>query len=50
MENRRILVNAHYCTNDPNIYAGGRYAKIDPTPNFQYDHISAQERAEKVII
>ncbi|KAH8233343.1 hypothetical protein KR026_007225, partial [Drosophila bipectinata] len=48
MKNRKIVVNSHYCTNDPNIYAGGRYVEIEPTPNFQFNYISAQERAEKL--
>ncbi|BFG06398.1 cilia- and flagella-associated protein 61 [Drosophila madeirensis] len=48
LENRKIIVNADFCTNDPNIYAIGQYITMDPSPNYQYTHTNPQECAEKL--
>jgi len=48
LSDRKIVVNARYCTNDRNIYAAGRNVVMVPKPNFQYTFTSPQEMAEKV--
>ncbi|XP_037715986.1 cilia- and flagella-associated protein 61 isoform X2 [Drosophila subpulchrella] len=48
LSDRKIVVNARYCTNDRNIYAAGRNVLMLPKPNFQYTFTSPQEMAEKL--
>ncbi|XP_068148018.1 cilia- and flagella-associated protein 61 [Drosophila tropicalis] len=48
-EDRYISVDENYCTNDPNIYAAGRYVTIKTEPNYQYIHTADEELAKKLI-
>jgi len=47
-EGNEILVDEHYRTNDPDIYAFGSFVKIRKTPNYQYRFVSERELARKV--
>ncbi|XP_017077843.1 cilia- and flagella-associated protein 61 [Drosophila eugracilis] len=48
MYDRRVVVNARYCTNDRNIFSAGKNIIMIPKPNFQYTNTSPQEMAEKL--
>uniref|UniRef100_B4MQB4 GK21451 n=1 Tax=Drosophila willistoni TaxID=7260 RepID=B4MQB4_DROWI len=48
-EDRHIWVDENYCTNDPNIYAAGKYVTIKTEPNYQYIHTADEEMADKLI-
>jgi len=47
-DGNEILVDEHYRTNDPDIYAFGSFVKIRKTPNYQYRFVSERELARKV--
>ncbi|XP_017054423.1 cilia- and flagella-associated protein 61 isoform X2 [Drosophila ficusphila] len=49
VEGNEILVNNKYQTNDPDIYAAGKYIKIRDFPNYQYKFASDREVARKLL-
>ncbi|KAH8305921.1 hypothetical protein KR018_004134 [Drosophila ironensis] len=49
LDNNYIVINEKFQTNDPNIYAAGRFVKIMPEPNYQYKYTSAREVAVKLL-
>ncbi|XP_062128764.1 cilia- and flagella-associated protein 61 [Drosophila sulfurigaster albostrigata] len=49
VENREILVDENFCTNDPNIYAAGKNVAIIWKVFYQYTYTSEIEMAEKLI-
>ncbi|XP_017077747.1 cilia- and flagella-associated protein 61 isoform X2 [Drosophila eugracilis] len=49
MDGNDILVDQKYRTNDPNIYAVGKFIKMHHKPNYQYKFVSQREIARKVL-
>ncbi|KAH8370674.1 hypothetical protein KR093_004626 [Drosophila rubida] len=48
LKNNRILVNKNFQTNDPDIYAAGKFIEMNEFVNHQYRFVSEMETAEKV--
>lgn len=48
INDRKILVNENFCTDDPNIFAAGKNVTISTPVFYQYANTSELEMAEKV--
>lgn len=48
MKDDMIVVNKNFQTNDPHIYAAGRFIKMIDNINHQYQYTNAMETAKKV--
>jgi len=49
LKENRILVNQQFQTNDPDIYAVGKYIEFKEPVNHQYRFTSEMETAQKVV-
>ncbi|KAM8711238.1 hypothetical protein ACLKA7_000386 [Drosophila subpalustris] len=49
VQDRQILVDENFCTNDPNIYAAGKNVSIIWQVFYQYTHTSELEMAERLV-
>ncbi|XP_034480067.1 cilia- and flagella-associated protein 61 [Drosophila innubila] len=49
VQDRQILVDENFCTNDPNIYAAGKNVAIIWQVFYQYTHTSELEMAERLV-